>query len=57
MGLDMNNYTDKKGNIKSADQWLDDMGGIEAVIDRPIFGAPTEELIHDIMIENGLTLI
>lgn len=46
-------YTNGK-ITKPAYQWLDDMGGIEVLIGRPLFGAPTSDLINQIMAENGL---
>lgn len=49
-------YTDGSFT-QTASAWLDDMGGIEAVIGRPLFGAPTADLIESIMLENGLTRV
>jgi len=50
----MNNlYTNGK-STKSASDWINDMGGIEVIVGRPLFGAPTDDLIESIMAENGL---
>lgn len=51
-------YTDQiTGETKKASEWLEDMGGIECVIGRPLWGAPLEALIVNIMAENGLSKV
>ena len=48
-------YKNRKGVVQTAEQWLFDMGGIECVIGRQLFGAATDSLIASIMAENGLS--
>lgn len=48
-------YKNSNGVIKSALDWVSDMGGIEVVVGRPLLGAPDESLIKSIMAENGLS--
>lgn len=44
----------KNGRIQTAQEWLDDMGGIEVLVGRPLLGAPTPELIESLLLEDGI---
>ncbi|MCK5306995.1 MAG: hypothetical protein KAJ73_00150 [Zetaproteobacteria bacterium] len=50
-------YRDQRGTEKTAGEWIDDMGGIPAVIGRQQFGKPTPALIESIMAESGLSKV
>jgi len=48
-------YVGRNGEEKTAEEWLDDIGGIETLLGRKLFGAPTQELIRDHLFQQGIT--